>query len=127
MTWCDVRKYFPKRWVNKLNHLKPDLGVKAHLSPWLEFSKEGPVTLSKYVEKTNPDLSRSKRAALAKKRPASFANVKEKTKRSRRSDSGQPRKHVEVVAGVEEFIMGRWNSGDPWVSIHTTHPLIITY
>ena len=108
MKWVDVKKFFPKRWASKLGHLKLNLTVKAHLSPWLPFTKEAPVTLSKYA-----DIAPAKRAGLAKKRPSMFLNVTAQTKRVKRSDAGRARKYCDIVDGTEKYILERWNTGDP--------------
>ena len=108
MTWKDVKTFFPKRWVNKRAHLRDDMNVKSQIQPWFAFTKDLPVSLNKFM-----GVSQARRAGLEKKRPNSYVNYTEDMKRCRRSDKGQARRYPQVVAAVEDFVLERWNTGDP--------------
>lgn len=110
MTWKNVKAFFPKRWVSKRAHLADDLDVKRELQPYFQFTKDLPVSLSKFMDGAH---SPAKRAGLSKKRPNSYENYTGDTKRSRRSDKGKARAHPQVADAAAEFILERWNTGDP--------------
>lgn len=108
MTWDNVRKFFPKRWQNKRSHIPAELDVKQYLVPYKKFTEQQPTSLSSFI-----DMGPAARAGLAKKRPAMFRNMTKKTKRTRRSDAGKPRKHAVIKSAIETFVQLRWNTGDP--------------
>ena len=110
MTWRDVKKFFPRRWVSKQAPMADDTHVRQQMQPWHVFTEGATVSLSKFISATR---SGAKRAGLAKKRPTEFENINVSTKRSRRSDVGKARSFPDIADRVEEHVTIRWNSGDP--------------